>query len=105
MGDCRGSDCIDGEEVTVWIDADHSYTGEGRQKIINIDTCIADIVKRLYPLTAASCCGHRQEDGRILLYDGRVLRIFRDKEGEGAMPAGAWGCQSQDSAKAERGNP
>ena len=91
MSDCQGKACLDGEEVVVWIEADHSHTGVGRQKRITVDACIADIVNGLYPLPASSCCEHGQEDGRILLYDGRVLRIYKDKDEEGAMPDGIWG--------------
>ena len=88
---CQGKDCLDRREAVVWIQANHSLTRKGRQKRITVDTCIADMVEKLYPLTAASCCGHEQEDGRILLYDGRVLRIYKNRDVEGAMPEGAWG--------------
>ena len=91
VSDCQGKDCLDGAETIVWIGADHSHTGVGRQKRITVDTCIADIIQRLYPLSASSCCGHEQEDGRILLYDGRVLRIYNNRNIEGAMPDRAWG--------------
>jgi hypothetical protein len=77
--------------VEVWIEADHSYTGEGRDKLVGVDACIADLVTALYPLTAGSCCGHGQTAGSILLYDGRVLRVFHHTSEPGAMPEGPWG--------------
>lgn len=88
---CRGRECLHGTETTVWISADHSHTGEGRDKKIAVDLCIADLVNALYPMAASSCCGHRQIEGRILLYDGRVLRVYNDRETPGAMPDGQWG--------------
>ncbi len=96
MDDCQGKACLDGMEVDVWIAADHSHTREGYTKVVTVDACIADIVEGLYPLTAASCCGHRQNDGRILLYDGRVLRIYKDRDVGGAMPDGAWGFEENN---------
>ncbi len=88
---CRGRECLDGTETTVWVSADHSHTREGRDKKIVVDSCIADLVNALYPMAASSCCGHRQTEGRILLYDGRVLRVYTDMETPGAMPDGPWG--------------
>ena len=81
--------------MTVWVEASHSYTGKGRSKIIPIDSCIADLVESLYPMTASSCCGHGQTEGRILLYDGRVLRIYKNRSLLGAMPEGPWGYDRQ----------
>jgi hypothetical protein len=88
---CKGANCLDGREVVVWVNAGLSHTGDGRDKRMRVDGCIADLVGALYPLAASSCCGHGQTEGRILLYDGRVLRVYHDRSSEGAMPTGEWG--------------
>jgi hypothetical protein len=44
----------------------------------DIDYCIADVVAALNAAnirTVASCCGHGQQDGNVMLVDGRVLTI------------------------------
>ena len=49
-----------------------------RGKVVFIDACIAVTVAALNAGgvdTVASCCGHGKSDGRINLYDGRVLII------------------------------
>lgn len=51
-------------------------------RIVCVDWCIHHIVAALNAAgvaTVASCCGHRQTDGRIDLADGRVL-IVKSKE-------------------------
>ena len=90
---CLGKACLDGAKVTVRVAATHSHTGAARDKIVAIDSCVADLVEALYPMAASSCCGHRQTEGRILLYDGRVLRIYNHTGVPGAMPKGAWGYE------------
>lgn len=48
-----------------------------------IDKCIHQIVAALNAAnvqTTVSCCGHDKMDGRIDLYDGRVLIIKKSKE-------------------------
>jgi len=53
---------------------------KGRRQ--EIDFCIAPIVAALNAAnitTVASCCGHGEQDGNIMLEDGRVLII---KKGE-----------------------
>lgn len=55
-----------------------SHTGADRWKVVDIDSCIADIVEALNEgevWTANSCCGHGKTDGSILLSDGRELII------------------------------
>ena len=62
---------------------------DGAKRIIKIDKCIADIVRALnngkVP-TEASCCGHGNTFGGIILRDGRYLVIvdkwedFKDTE-------------------------
>ena len=66
------------EEVEVTIPAHLSYNGKDRKKMSKIDKCIAPIVRALNDggiRTNACCCGHGGE-GRIDLYDGRILKIF-----------------------------
>jgi hypothetical protein len=49
----------------------------------DIDLCIADIVAALNAAnitTEASCCGHGQIDGSIVLEDGRELVVREFKE-------------------------
>jgi len=44
----------------------------------DIDMCVADLVAALNAagvITTASCCGHNERHGRILLEDGRVLVV------------------------------
>ena len=50
----------------------------------DIDFCIADIVAALVAaniVTEASCCGHGQIDGNIILEDGREI-IIKNLKGE-----------------------
>lgn len=49
---------------------------KGRRR--DIDLCIADIVAALNAaniVTVASCCGHEDQDGSILMEDGREITI------------------------------
>jgi len=49
---------------------------KGRRQ--DIDACIADIVACLNAgnvTTVASCCGHGERSGSIMLEDGRELRV------------------------------
>lgn len=46
--------------------------------IVKVDSCIANIVQALNDSnieTIGSCCGHRKDDGSILLADGREILI------------------------------
>lgn len=66
------------KNVLVKIPASLSYNGLERWDYKPIDSCIADIVEALNTggiYTIACCCGHGKGNGRIDLYDGRVLRI------------------------------
>ena len=93
---CRRGGCYHEETpVTVHISKGLSHDGKGHDKLMGIDSCIASLVEKLYPYTASSCCGHGQTEGRILLHDGRVLKIFNDKSADGAMPDGPWGYSSK----------
>jgi hypothetical protein len=65
-----------GLEITVpaWL----SHTGETRQKMVGVDSCIVEIVKALNDAgitTIASCCGHGHRTGSIVLADGRELMV------------------------------
>jgi hypothetical protein len=67
--------------LEVTIPAHLSHTGEQRQKAIDVDACIAPIVKALNAagiVTIASCCGHGKRPGNIALADGRELVIAPD---------------------------
>lgn len=53
----------------------------GRRR--DIDLCIADVVAALNAaniVTVASCCGHGDRQGNIMLEDGRTLIITGIKE-------------------------
>ena len=57
-------------------------------RVRSIDWCIHRIVAALNAAnipTVASCCGHRESPGDILLEDGRCLVIF-----EGITPGEKW---------------
>lgn len=69
--------------LTVTVPAALSHTGEARQKVVDVDACIAPIVAALNAagvVTVASCCGHGKRPGRISLADGRDLLISPDFE-------------------------
>ncbi len=64
--------------VRVKIPADLSHTNKVLWKVVGIDYCIAPIVEALQKAgidMRGSCCGHGENDGNILLQDGRVLII------------------------------
>jgi len=64
--------------VRVKIPADLSHTNKVLWKVAGIDYCIAPIVEALQKAgidMRGSCCGHGENDGNILLQDGRVLII------------------------------
>lgn len=63
--------------------AELSHTGKEYMKKQAIDTCIADIVRALNEggiKTKASCCGHGEASGNIILCDGRSLTITNIKD-------------------------
>ena len=67
--------------MTITIPASISRTGKTRQKLVDIDSCIAPIVKALNDggvVTVASCCGHGHRRGNIVLADGRWIDIYPD---------------------------
>lgn len=71
------------EVMEVTIPAHLSYTGEARQKLVDIDLCIAPIIKALNDggiATVACCCGHGKRPGNIMLADGREFIIALDYE-------------------------
>lgn len=64
--------------LEVTIPAELSHTGQARQKVVGIDSCIAPIVKALNDAgvtTVACCCGHGKAPGSIILADGREILI------------------------------
>ena len=55
-----------------------SYTGKERMKMVKVDKCIAPIIKALNQggiITTYSCCRHGEDDGIIVLKDGRCLTL------------------------------
>lgn len=60
------------------IDADLSCEGKDVWRDLEIDSCIAPIVRALQVGgidMRGSCCGHGRGDGSILLLDGRELIV------------------------------
>lgn len=52
-------------------------------RVRHIDYCISDIMAALNSsniITSASCCGHNQINGTILLEDGRIIEIHNVKK-------------------------
>jgi hypothetical protein len=52
-------------------------------RVVAIDHCIHHLVAALnagYVKTFSSCCGHGTTPGSIILDDGRVLMVFRDRK-------------------------
>lgn len=71
------------EILEVTIPAHLSYTGSERKKMVDIDACIAPIIKALNDggvVTIACCCGHGKRPGSIVLADGREFIIALDYE-------------------------
>jgi hypothetical protein len=61
------------------IDKSMSHTGKSFWKLCPVDYCIADIVEALQKggiNMLSSCCGHKKEEGFILLADGRTIKIM-----------------------------
>lgn len=73
--------------VEVKIAAHLSRRGKDTWSIKPIDGCIADIVRALSHhgiVMLSSCCGHGLTDGKIVLHDGRIIKIAKaDGEGGG----------------------
>ena len=64
------------EKVTVTIPADLSHHGQSYKRRMEIDKCIAPIVRALENegiFMRGSCCGHGNGEGSIELQDGRRL--------------------------------
>ena len=77
--------CKQGTTTTleVTIPAHLSSTGQDKRKVVDIDSCIHDLVRVLNEngfATRASCCGHGRRPGNIALADGRELVIARNYE-------------------------
>ncbi len=57
--------------------------GRAKQVGIDVDACIAPIVKALNEggiYTMASCCGHGKMPGSIILADGREIIIVKNRD-------------------------
>ena len=66
-------------QMEVTVPAHLSHTGEARRKVVDVDACIAPVVKALNHggiYTVASCCGHGKGPGSIILGDGRELFVL-----------------------------
>lgn len=77
---CKWGDTV---IMEVTIPAYLSSTGKEKKKLVDVDRCIAPIVKALNDAgitTDASCCGHNNRPGNISLADGRELIIAPDWE-------------------------
>jgi len=67
--------------VRVKIPADLACSGMSYWKEMQIDKCIAPVVKALQEGgidMRGSCCGHGKRDGEIELQDGRKLAVLSD---------------------------
>lgn len=70
-------------EITV--PASLSRTCTERQKLVDVDACLAPIVKALNVggvVTVACCCGHGQVPGFVSLADGRELVVVTTAEAD-----------------------
>jgi len=59
---------------------EHTIPMPSGGRVVYVDYCIADIVAALNAaniVTVASCCGHGEIDGNIMLDDGREIIIKR----------------------------
>jgi hypothetical protein len=77
---CEWGDTV---KMEVTIPAHLSHSGREYRKVVDIDRCIAPLVKALNDggiTTVASCCGHGKVLGNIALADGRELFICPDYE-------------------------
>ena len=77
--------CTWGTTVTLdlTIPAEDSHTGEAYVRPVEVDACIAPIVRALNDAgvpTRACCCGHGKRPGNIALADGRELVVVPDYE-------------------------
>ena len=71
--------------LEVTIPAHLSSTGVDKRKVVDVDACIAPLVKALNDggiTTIASCCGHGHLPPNIILADDRWIVILSRQEGE-----------------------
>jgi len=81
------------EVLELTIPANLSSTGRAKFKRVDIDSCIAGIVRALNEIgitPVASCCGHGRRPGNIALADGRELIIAPDFETAREVEAYLW---------------
>ena len=75
--------CSETTDVWVQVPADLSSTGRPKWCREAVDSCIAPIVEALVKAgidTRASCCGHGQRHGKIILPDGRWLLVCTEDQ-------------------------
>lgn len=73
---CKWGDTV---RMTVTIPAHLSHTGKDREKVGGSDRCIAPLVEALNrggAETVASCCGHGELPGTIILRDDTWLLVM-----------------------------
>ena len=71
--------CKRGDTIEVVVD----HVGEIREGIVDVDRCIAPIIKALNGAgiaTEGCCCGHGDVTGHITLSDGRILGIYPNRK-------------------------
>lgn len=71
--------CERGDTVEVEV----HHVGEIRLGLVDVDRCIAPIIKALNKggiATESSCCGHGERPGYIALSSGQELVFCKDKE-------------------------
>jgi hypothetical protein len=77
---CEWGDTV---KMQLVIPARLSHSVKAYRKVVDVDRCIAPLVKALNDAgirTVASCCGHGKGMGNIALADGRELEICPDFE-------------------------
>ncbi len=70
--------CNRGDTVEVTV----HHVGEIRLGIVDVDRCIAPLVRALNEAgiaTEGCCCGHGEVTGHITLTDGRILGIYPNR--------------------------
>ena len=64
---CKHGDTV---PVEVTIVASHSHTGADQRAVVQIDRCLAPVIRRLDSLgirTLGCCCGHGKARGSVML--------------------------------------
>jgi len=82
------------ETMEIVASSEYAADGEVHKKTIDVDSCIAPIVRALNEAgikTIASCCGHGERVGIITLERGRNLLVLPDDSTE-------WACSPEIQA-------